>query len=676
MATTYYKYAERDAENQIDWGQVGADMNKVISDEMAVRREKKKKISEEQQASDNYVQNAPQLNHEGYEEYMGNYSEAVMETMRIQNQLLKEGKLSLKDYNIQRANIMNGTETVFEVAKEWNVKFLEAKEQMDSPEGLSNFDANGLMNVEKMGNYDAHSLYINPVNGKVSVGERQLKDPDQPHDPIENPYTTKVVENENSLIPINQVNSYFENIRPPLDVRDSFADSVSTLAETYEVLMNSGYNKVDDIRQHKDYTDAKESMINAILGGSNATNSFDAQSLLTDYQGEIPEGFDNSGEAFIFTEDPNDPRLHDENGNRNQYVILKVPNPDMTASGSMVPQLTEEQLEMAKHIASETLDTMVNSSVTERTEFSPQQWQYKVDEKGKIEQALLQNLLDLYSGEHADIESTMIGLMDLPGNEWIMNMDRTNEGIVINKGLPNEEVIPLWDDQGNAWTETQFIKALAAKIGGIDDLGFALEVFDINNKDREVLPLRELEEGRVISYTRGGVVEGPQQLTPTSYIMYNVDGEEVKMTTDSLVTQLENAHPRGTGDDALVKESGKVLDALMNTWLKGTQYEPLLDDIEIYPNTDRDYVTIKIPGFIVDSDGNNAEIRIDIDDMHEEQRSQGVYNWMENLIQSIKRGETVVVTEGGDQEFFNDQSIKFQDRTSEEVEEDEITPMN
>ncbi|QDP59028.1 MAG: hypothetical protein GOVbin1678_70 [Prokaryotic dsDNA virus sp.] len=517
MAKTFYKYAERDAENRIDWSEVAKNMNDVLSAELKERRQKKRKIDEAQEESLKYVENAPQGQHVGKDEFVLDYAEKVMETMRIQHQLLKEGKLSLKDYNIQRANIMNGTKEFYEVAENWNTTYDEAKKMLDEG-NLSEFSQSILMDVEKMGNFTNHSLYINPIDGQVSIGERQLTNPDEPYDPETNPYTTVVVPNENSLRPLQELNNRQDQLLAPFDLEGSLDESANMLADTYEQLLKADPTQsVNDIRENENYVDAETTIINAQVGDN---NSFNAVSILTDIQGEVLDGYDNAGEQFDFTSDPNDPRLFNADGSRNQSMILRVQDPNQPNSGRLVPQLTDEQLEMAREITKDRLDVMVNRSVTRKTEWAPSQWEYLANEKSEQEQALLTNLIDLFSGDEADMESTMAGLMDLPGNEWIQTIERNNEEIVINRGMANQEIIPLYTAGvidgiagGEEWTEEQFLKAVASKLGGFDNYAMAMEVFKkLQGGDDYVASTLTTDITEPIIYTRKTDEPGPQAL--------------------------------------------------------------------------------------------------------------------------------------------------------------------
>ena len=45
---TSYKYVKRDATNQINWAQVGADLNATLEEERRVRQEKKMPLMQQQ----------------------------------------------------------------------------------------------------------------------------------------------------------------------------------------------------------------------------------------------------------------------------------------------------------------------------------------------------------------------------------------------------------------------------------------------------------------------------------------------------------------------------------------------------------------------------------------------------------------------------------------------------
>jgi len=649
MAKTFYKYAERDAENRIDWSEVAKNMNDVLSAEQIARRKKKQKIEQQQEESLKYVENAPQGQHVGKDEFVLDYAEKVMETMRIQNQLLKEGKLSLKDYNIQRANIMNGTKEFYEVSENWNTTYAEAKKMLDEGK-LSAYSQSILMDNEKMGNFTNHSLYINPIDGQVSIGERQLTNPDEPYDPQTNPYTTVVVPNENSLRPLQELNNRHDQLLAPFDLEGSLDESSTMLADTYEQLRKDDPTQsIDDIRNNTNYRDAETTIINSTVGDKNSMN---AVSILTDAQNEVLEGFDNAGEEFDFTSDPNDPRLFNADGSRNQSMILRVQDPNQPNSGRLVPQLTDEQLEMAREITKDRLDVMVNRSVTTKTEFSPSQWEYMANKESEQDQALLTNLLDLFSGDEADMESTMAGLMDLPGNEWIQTITRNNEEIIINEGMTNEEVIPLWTagviegtEGGEEWTEEQFLKAVASKLGGFTDYAMAMDVFKKLNPDRVVGTLTTgLEQD--ITYTRTTTDPDPEaigvnaQMPITEPGIVNAfrdlfdDPEFTNPTVGQTFSYLDRFYDDEIQDwDKYVPAVSALIEEIFLKGILNNDVGLTEDNIRIMPNTDERVIYLGLQ----DENGNvinGTTIALDLEDYNYRGKrlQQELSNYMNKIL--------------------------------------------
>ena len=66
MANTYFKYAERNAENRINWADVGKDMTDMLADEARVREEKKAAIETDFREFAKTVSDSPMGEHEGF----------------------------------------------------------------------------------------------------------------------------------------------------------------------------------------------------------------------------------------------------------------------------------------------------------------------------------------------------------------------------------------------------------------------------------------------------------------------------------------------------------------------------------------------------------------------------------------------------------------------------------
>ena len=224
MAKTYYKYAEREAESRINWAEVGKTMSDTISEELEIREKKKKRIDDASREFGQILADAPLGDSKGFNDWTLDFSSDMQKFLIMQDKLLKSGKLSLKDYTLQRQNVMDGTENSFKVIKTWNTDFTEAKKKLEAGEldAKSQFE---LMQMERLGNFNSHRLFINPTDGKISLGQLQLQDPSKPHDPQTNPYTGFLDDDPNNFTTVQQLSNRFQQLQAPYNPEESLKAS-------------------------------------------------------------------------------------------------------------------------------------------------------------------------------------------------------------------------------------------------------------------------------------------------------------------------------------------------------------------------------------------------------------------------------------------------------------------
>ena len=202
---TYYKYAERSAEDYVDWGAIGKTMSDTLLKEQENRDKMKADIDKASNEFGEVLSNAPQGEHKGMNERAINFASNAQQYSLMQLKNLKAGKLSLKDYLIGRENVKQGANDAFDIIKKYNDKYGEYQQRVEEGKA-SKYQTKLLSEVEGFGNLSNTELYINPTNGKVSVGKRMLKDPSKPYDPTTNPYTAQMSSNPNdfrSLVDLN-----------------------------------------------------------------------------------------------------------------------------------------------------------------------------------------------------------------------------------------------------------------------------------------------------------------------------------------------------------------------------------------------------------------------------------------------------------------------------------------
>ena len=490
---TYYKYAERSAESYINWAEVGKNMSDMLLEEKRVREEKIAAIDENTRETQRILQNAPTGEHDGYNEWVLGFSVDAQKALLMQDRLLKSGQLSLRDYTVQRQNIIDGAAETFGVMKNWNEDYEAKLKEMQEGNTAGQSDWQ-MMDLESFGNFNSHGLYINPTNFKISVGKRQLRNPDAPYDPVENPYVAGVSSNPNDLSSVQALNNRLNQTIERVDLGKNLASSVENFAEVYkEVKMIEGSNvkTEDNLRLLDDWAEIKEDVVNEQL-----VNPLAVGSILTDTIGVNPDTKtdDNPrGTPWGFTKDPeeaaNDPSL-----------ILLIPDPNQPTSGMLVPDFTTKNGKRQKQIAYDAVaakfEALIGKEELPRSEFAPQREpqpsgaQIGADEKKRKTLGYMTNLNRLMAGGTQDFEAAStdivgsfekvekgifrpvyftrengvinITLDDGKGNQKIEKIDMTEEGITeenIGQKLW-QFVVPNADetsfDEGLvAWDETE-----------------------------------------------------------------------------------------------------------------------------------------------------------------------------------------------------------------------------
>ena len=132
---TYFKYAQRNAEDYIDWGAIGKKMSDTLIKEEENRRKIKAKIEKDSNEFGEVLSNAPQGQHRGLNEYSQEFASNAQQFQLMQLRNLKAGKLSLKDYLVGRENVKQGANDAFDIIKKYNDKYGEYQQRLN--DGIS-----------------------------------------------------------------------------------------------------------------------------------------------------------------------------------------------------------------------------------------------------------------------------------------------------------------------------------------------------------------------------------------------------------------------------------------------------------------------------------------------------------------------------------------------------------
>jgi hypothetical protein len=331
--STYYKYAERNVENQIDWSEIGKDFTNMLKTESELREKKKADIEKATQETLKTLADSPTGLDRGVNENVLNYASQGQKYMLMMNRLLKSGQLDPKDYSIYTQNLKSSTDAIFQTNKIYQEKYAKNVERVNSGKA-SKQEVYLREMVENAANFSKAQYYINQ-NGTATVG-LPTKDPATGqyvlnNDP--NTYNTPETLRYAATVDIDK----YDVDKDVKDIVNSFGKNIFASAK----LEGRVIRTIEDITARKGFADAEQNYIESLLVNPNSGTSIlmDYIKTKTDKNGKIIE--------YGFTNNPNDPKI------KSGESILMVPDPNNPRSGALTPQLNPEQKKEAEQFLRE-----------------------------------------------------------------------------------------------------------------------------------------------------------------------------------------------------------------------------------------------------------------------------------------------------------------------------------
>lgn len=176
---TYFKYAERSADSQVNWAEIGKNLTDTLQEENRIREEKKAAIDEATRQYGLTLEKSPQGDDTSLNQWSLDFAAQAQEARLLQDRLLKSGQLKLKDYTKMRQNLTDGTNTAFSLLDEYNAEYKEKMERAKSmdPATASQYLEQWLLaQGESFANFKQSQLYINPTTFEVNIALKEQDD--------------------------------------------------------------------------------------------------------------------------------------------------------------------------------------------------------------------------------------------------------------------------------------------------------------------------------------------------------------------------------------------------------------------------------------------------------------------------------------------------------------------
>ena len=171
---TYYKYAERNAESQVNWAQVGKGISDMLTEQVRLREEKKAAYEQAYQIDTERLVNAPQGTWQDGNATVNNFAHDMMAQQLIDYRLLKNGIMSERDYTLRRENYKSGTNTVFDLQKILQAEKAKTIEAYQKGE-IQALNISNMADVEGYTDFANAKIEIDPYNPNINMSIYETK---------------------------------------------------------------------------------------------------------------------------------------------------------------------------------------------------------------------------------------------------------------------------------------------------------------------------------------------------------------------------------------------------------------------------------------------------------------------------------------------------------------------
>lgn len=452
---TYYKYAERNVDSMVNWGEIGKNITDMLGEENRIREEKKAAIDASTREFGNKLAEAPVGENRDVNRWTLNYADDAQQARLLQDKLLKSGRLKLKDYNIMRQNLMDGTNGLFSLSKEYQAEYANKMERMKNVDPTKRNQAieTWLMgSVEGFANFSESKPLINPTDYSVNVGMMR-----------KNPQTG-VMEVTDDVSSVNALRNRIKSKFDYFDVDRSNKEIAGRLAEFIKAEVQRGSSTragmvvtTEDAMKRPGYTKAMDEAINSML-----VSPYNISSVLTENIGVDAK----TGKSFSFT-------FNEAEAKKNSNLILLKTENDMA-----VPQFTKEQTKAAADFMKGQVEQMIihdekiNPYAEPRPERATQAelaWAKNATDTKNMGNLIAQ----LYSGDDSQVTAAT---NYFNGLSTVGRFTRTKNGISITYPNGSSKSVSFRDESGKPIGKTNFTRATTALLLGDDaDINLAVK---------------------------------------------------------------------------------------------------------------------------------------------------------------------------------------------------------
>ena len=335
MAKTYYGYVKRDVADQTDWSAITKSMNDMLTTEAKRREDKKADIDKASREFGKVLSDSEGSSYMSLNEFWLDGANSIQEARRMQDTLLKSGRLNYKDYIAQRQNLTDGSNELIGLVKGFNSKWDAVKNDPNA----SAFDYANLANVQGFGNFTDYRAWTNPTDGRISLGKRVLNGVTGQYELSKDP---------NDFKEVNSLKNRMSQRAPKFDYEKATDEISKRLGRYVKVELKGAVATIENVKKLPGYEKMLDQYLDAIV-----IDDFNAASITTDgfgvydYTYDKAEADKDAGKIYIGT------------------------NEMQPGSGLTNPKLTDTQRTKAKELLKINLESKLDYIETAAPKFKP-----------------------------------------------------------------------------------------------------------------------------------------------------------------------------------------------------------------------------------------------------------------------------------------------------------------
>lgn len=471
MAGTYYKYAERSADSQVNWADIGKNMSDMFAETNRVREEKKDAIAKATREEFAKIAETPLGEHESARISALKLADQASNQLRIQYNLLKQGRSNVKDYTMFSQNLSDNVDLAFNAAKAYQENFKEISDR------AKNGDASGLemLNAamaEKFGDWGKTGWIIAP-NGTLMVGLKTKKQIGGKEVEVidDTPGNTSNVNALNGLL-LGRLDKY--DYKPKIDAwTSSLGEEKKTILKLGTLSSQGKVVTVEDITSRTDIDpETKKEMYNFM----NAENDIIKEVMGTDLD-KARMLFDSKkrtsdNKPYEVTDDPSEAQ-------RDSSKILRIYDKDTGGYNFKVSEAQTKELEgFVRNQMRSQYDYREGADVVSQTQRNDEpEYIRKQKEAEKAAKDATTMIGKLWYGNDNEVGSASTyfkGLRNSKGEQMFQDVKRDENGVTLIYFDGKEDYIPFKDADGKPRTQEDFIRSSGPLLAGQIDVSTAL----------------------------------------------------------------------------------------------------------------------------------------------------------------------------------------------------------